>query len=161
MQEEEKKKSQTPAAASAKHLPEVDCQMHCLRKDAADLMQANAAQPRLIQQNQFDLHAAKAQIAELQKHQYVPQDFDAPKFHQHQQQQHQQQQQQQDNDVWYTKTTKSKSPVKVGGQYVSINPPPTYQEHHNHPTARQPEVVQQFPQTEALEVFLKRAFDDN
>ena len=92
MQEEERKKSQAPEAALAKHLPEADCQMHRLKRDAADLMQANAAQQHLIQQNQFDLHAAKAQIAELQKHQYVRQDFDAPKFHQHQQQQHQQHQ---------------------------------------------------------------------
>ena len=161
MQEEERKKSQMPAAASAKHLPKIDRQMPRLKKDAADLMQANAAQQRLIQKNQFDLHAAKAQIAELQKHQYIRQDFDAPRSHQHQQQQHQQQQQQQDDEVWYTKTTKRHSPVKVGGQYVSIIPPPTYQEHHDHPTARQPEVVQQFHQSEALEMFLKRASDDN
>ena len=138
MQEQERKKSQAPEAASAKQLPEADCQMHRLRKDAADLMEANAAQQRQIQQNQFDLRAAKAQIEELQKHQYVRQDFDAPKFRQHQQQQHQQHQQQNNNDVWYTKTTKRKSPVKVGGQYVNINPPPTYQDHHIIPTARQP-----------------------
>ena len=41
IQEEEKKKSQTPAAASAKRLPEVDRQMDRLKKDAADLKQAN------------------------------------------------------------------------------------------------------------------------
>merc|ERR1712074_401491 len=33
------------------------------------------------------------------------------------------QQQRQDDEVWYTKTTKRHSPVKVGGQYVSIIPP--------------------------------------
>ena len=61
--------------------------------------------------------------------------------------------------MWYTKTTTRKSPVKVGGQYVNINPP-TYQDHHIIPTARQPEVVNQLPQSEALDVFLKRASDD-
>merc|ERR1711911_409863 len=97
VQEEEKRKSQTPAAASAHSLPEVDRQMDRLKKDATNLKQANAAQQQLLQQNQFDLQAAKAQIAELQKHQYIRQDFDAPRNHQHQQQQHQQQQQRQDS----------------------------------------------------------------
>ena len=106
---------------------------------------------------------AKAEIDELKKRQYIRQDFDAPNFHQHQQQQHQRQQHQQqdNNDVWYTKTTKRKSPVKVGGQYVNINPSPTYHDHHIAPTACQPEVENHLPQSEALEVFLKRASDDN
>ena len=68
MQEEERKKSQTSEAASANQLPEVDRQMHCLRKDAANLMEVNAAQQHQIQQNQFNLRAAKAQIDHLQKH---------------------------------------------------------------------------------------------
>ena len=133
MQEEERKKPPAPEAASARKLPEVDCQMHRLKKDAADLMEENVAQQRQLQQSQFDLLAAQAEIDELRRRRYVRQDFDALRNHQHQRQQHQQHQQQPNNkDVWYTKTTKRKSPVKVGGQYVNINLPPTY---HNQPFA--------------------------
>ena len=60
MQEEERKKLHAPEAASAKQLPEADRQMHRLKKDAADLMEENAAQQRQLQQNQFDLAHGKS-----------------------------------------------------------------------------------------------------
>ena len=106
------------------------------------------------QQQQFDLHAA--QIAgrkanervqslerQLQQRQYVRQDFDAP---QHARQPNHPQ----EEGVWYTKTSKKKSPKKVGGQYVVPNPSPTCEEA---PTAHQPEVRIQPQNSHALEVF--------
>ena len=60
MQEEERKKLHAPEAASAKQLLKADRQMHRLKKDAADLMEENAAQQRQLQQNQFDLAHGKS-----------------------------------------------------------------------------------------------------
>ena len=68
-----------PTAAPAKNHLEADCRVHHLQKDAAQLMEENAAQQRQIQQKEFDLRAAQIKINELKKHQYVHKDFNAPR----------------------------------------------------------------------------------
>ena len=120
-------------------------------------MEENAAQKHQIQEKNFDLRTAEAEIEELRKHQYVCPDLDAPISSNMDQQQHQQQQR--NPNQWYVKTTKKRSPV--GGQYVNLNPSPLYNDQYFAPTAFQPKVANYLPQREALEVFLKRASDNN
>ena len=133
---------------------EVDQHSYQLQQEVAKLKMQ-------IQQRDFDLAAAqeenRIQREEAQKRQYVRQDFDAPRFHQGGRQQLQQQENQHDGEGWCVKTTKKKSPVKVGGQYALIQPPPTYHQVEHHQVARQPEVHVQMPNNPALDRFLQRA----
>ena len=133
---QEKAKLFAPPAAPATRHPEVDHQLHRLQQ----LMEENAAQQLLIHQKERDLRAAQIEIQELKGRQYIHPDAHA---------------------IWYTKTTKRRSPVKVGRQYVMTNLPSTYDDQHFHPTACQPEVINQLPQINAIEVFLEKALYDN
>ena len=107
-----------------------------------------------IQQRDFDLAAEreeeKQRKEEQQKRQYVRQDFDAPRFHQDDRQQ---QMNQHEEVGWCVKTTKKRSPVKVGGQYALTQQPPAYHQVEHHQVARQPEVHVQMPNNPALDMF--------
>merc|ERR1711946_116719 len=111
-----------------------------------------------IQQRDFDLAAEreeeKQRKEEQQKRQYIRQDFDAPRFHQDDRQQ---QMNQQEEVGWSVKTTKKRSPVKVGGQYAFTQQNPAYHQAEHHQVARQPEVHVQMPNNPALDMFLERA----
>ena len=132
---------------------EVDQQVHCLQQDLAKLKMQ-------MQQKDFDLLAAQDQLKQKEKEQqkiYVRQDFDAPRSHAADRQQQQQMQLLQDDEGWYVKTSKKRSPVKVGGQYVMPqplvpHPPPSYHQVASE-VARQPEVNFQLPQSEAMDIF--------
>ena len=64
---------------------------------------------------------------------------------------------QQEEAGWSVKTTKKRSPVKVGGQYAFTQQAPAYHQVEHHQVARQPEVHVQMPNNPALDMFLERA----